>query len=319
MVACGLYARSWNRFGSNYSCRACLNCCGFRCASGRRHASTGFSKAALTKRQFTILDGWADDFDNVEQSATVARAPLAETLFPVHILGAVVPPPVGVWLTLALHLHWMVNSITSSGLTSAGCLPVAAATPVPAAPPAPAPIAAPLPPPASPPMMAPAAAPPPIFTALLLVWLLPFRATGALVTALPSTEVTCKVSSPGVSRRPLGLTAMTLPRTAAPAGMVALPAVTACATLPSKVLPTLVVSELSSVLKRTGIMVPAGILAATEISANRSGSVSSWRIRLDFMSAPRPAGACSSNNHQRANGIAIRMLDTGRASTREFG
>src|SRR5215469_1466468 len=65
-----------------------VNCCGFRCASGRRHASTGFSKAALTKRQFTILDGWADDFDNAEQSATVARAPLAETLFPVHILGS---------------------------------------------------------------------------------------------------------------------------------------------------------------------------------------------------------------------------------------
>src|SRR3989442_6739391 len=53
--------------------------------------------------------------------------------------------------------------------------PVAAATPVPAAPPARVPIAAPFPPPAIAPITAPAAAPPPIFVALLLVWLLPVR------------------------------------------------------------------------------------------------------------------------------------------------
>src|SRR5437588_8256038 len=62
--------------------------------------------------------------------------------------------------------------VFSAGMM-ASCLPVAAATPVPAAPPAPAPMAAPLPPPARPPMSAPTAAPPPILVALLLVWLLP--------------------------------------------------------------------------------------------------------------------------------------------------
>src|SRR4051794_2333543 len=56
----------------------------------------------------------------------------------------------------------------ASDSTVAGFLPVAAAAPVPAAPPATVPIAAPLPPPAIAPMTAPKAAPPPILVTLLL-------------------------------------------------------------------------------------------------------------------------------------------------------
>src|SRR5437870_12800602 len=75
----------------------------------------------------------------------------------------------------ALDAPVVVNVITFSAGTTTSCFPVAAATPVPAAPPARVPIAAPFPPPAIAPITAPAAAPPPIFVALLLVWLLPVR------------------------------------------------------------------------------------------------------------------------------------------------
>src|ERR1700737_1639792 len=67
----------------------------------------------------------------------------------------------------------VVNVKADSAGTTASSFPVATATPVPAPAPTPAPMAAPLPPPASAPIRAPAAAPPPIFVALLLVWLLP--------------------------------------------------------------------------------------------------------------------------------------------------
>src|SRR6478736_2733821 len=68
---------------------------------------------------------------------------------------------------------------TASGSTRAGFLPVAAAAPVPAAPPARVPMAAPLPPPAIAPMTAPKAAPPPILLTLLLVWDSPLITNGS--------------------------------------------------------------------------------------------------------------------------------------------
>src|SRR6476646_8523466 len=74
----------------------------------------------------------------------------------------------------------MVKVKTLSAGIETSCLPVAAATPVPAPAPATVPIAAPLPPPARPPISAPAAAPPPILVTLLLVWLFPLRVTREL-------------------------------------------------------------------------------------------------------------------------------------------
>src|SRR5205807_9858374 len=72
---------------------------------------------------------------------------------------------------------------TASDSTSAGFLPVPAATPVPAAAPTPAPIAAPLPPPAMAPIRAPKPAPPPILVTLLLVWDSPLITKGSAATA----------------------------------------------------------------------------------------------------------------------------------------
>src|SRR5256885_1657016 len=75
---------------------------------------------------------------------------------------------------LAAALH-----VAASDSTSAGFLPVPAATPVPAAAPTPAPMAAPLPPPAMAPMRAPKPAPPPILVTLLLAWDSPLTMNGS--------------------------------------------------------------------------------------------------------------------------------------------
>src|SRR5262249_32307350 len=115
-----------------------------------------------------------------------------------------------------LLLHRIVKLSADSVEISASFLPVAMATPVPAPAPTPAPIAAPLPPPAIAPIKAPAAAPPPIFVALLLVWLSPLRDTLELDTGMPFTDARRMVISPGVLRRPLFLTYVTLARTESP-------------------------------------------------------------------------------------------------------
>src|SRR5262249_4685741 len=67
---------------------------------------------------------------------------------------------------------------TVSEAISTSRFPVAAAAPVPAAPPATVPTAAPLPPPAIAPMIAPKAAPPPILVALLFPCESPFITRG---------------------------------------------------------------------------------------------------------------------------------------------
>src|SRR5207344_2137714 len=67
----------------------------------------------------------------------------------------------------------------ASGSTVAGFFPVAAAAPVPAAPPARVPIAAPFPPPAMAPITAPNAAPPPILVTLLFACDPPLMTSGS--------------------------------------------------------------------------------------------------------------------------------------------
>src|SRR5207248_5402663 len=120
----------------------------------------------------------------------------------------------------------MVKATSASDGITACCLPVYMATPVPAPAPAPAPIAAPLPPPARAPISAPAAAPPPIFSALLLVWLLPFTEYAVLVTVFPSTDVTRMERMPGACRRPLSLATEITPCTGSPARASAVPLTT---------------------------------------------------------------------------------------------
>src|SRR5437762_12033556 len=101
----------------------------------------------------------------------------------------------------------VVKVRVDSEWTTASCLPVAAATPVPAPAPTAVPIRAPLPPPANPPISAPAAAPPPILVRLLLVWLLPLAWKAVVETGtfrpFTSTEVRRSESSPGSCSRPL--------------------------------------------------------------------------------------------------------------------
>jgi len=94
---------------------------------------------------------------------------------------------------------------------------------VPAPAPATVPMAAPLPPPASAPMSAPAAAPPPIFSTLLLVWLLPLKLRAVLLQLIPPTEVSLSVSNPGAWMRPLSLARVTLPVTRSPAWAIVCP------------------------------------------------------------------------------------------------
>src|SRR5947199_9382013 len=103
----------------------------------------------------------------------------------------------------------VVNDNTDSEGTFASSLPVAAATPVPAAPPAAVPISAPLPPPARPPINAPAAAPPPILVTLLLVWPLPLKVCDPVAMACPFTSARRIESKPGACSRPLCLTPVT--------------------------------------------------------------------------------------------------------------
>src|SRR5690242_9974134 len=117
-----------------------------------------------------------------------------------------------------------------SAWNTASSLPVAAATPVPAAPPAAAPIRAPLPPPARAPIRVPAAAPPPIFSMLPFLWLLPLVLTRLVLSATswPSSriEVRRTLSSPGACSRPLGLACATTPVTDDPARAMVLPRTT---------------------------------------------------------------------------------------------
>ena len=111
---------------------------------------------------------------------------------------------------------------TASDSTNAGRLPVAAAAPVPAAPPAIVPMAAPLPPPAIAPITAPKAAPPPIFVTLLFECDSPLMMSGSTwidaATVPELTVLSARSSSPGSLSRPVGWTSVTRPMTSAPFG-----------------------------------------------------------------------------------------------------
>src|SRR6476646_8667235 len=111
---------------------------------------------------------------------------------------------------------------TASDSTIAGFLPVAAAAPVPAAPPARVPMAAPLPPPAMAPITAPNAAPPPILVTLLLECDSPLMISGSTwidsATVPELTVLITRSSSPGSVSRPVGCTSVTRPMTSAPLG-----------------------------------------------------------------------------------------------------
>src|SRR5262249_15080303 len=104
----------------------------------------------------------------------------------------------------------VTNESTASDSTIAGRLPVAAAVPAPAAPPATVPMAAPLPPPAIPPIIAPSAAPPPILVALLFVCDSPLMTRGSTRTdaaVVPELTVArTRSSSPGSLSRPVRCT-----------------------------------------------------------------------------------------------------------------
>src|SRR5205085_1779044 len=101
------------------------------------------------------------------------------------------PPGIRVWKLAHRRLFGdgprIVNVIAVSAGTTASDFPVAAATPVPAAPPAAVPMRAPLPPPASPPISAPAAAPPPILVMLPFLWFFPRKVCEPVATACPFT------------------------------------------------------------------------------------------------------------------------------------
>src|SRR5205823_9168205 len=165
-------------------------------------------------------------------------------------------------------------------------LPVVAATPVPAAPPAAVPISAPLPPPARPPINAPAAAPPPILVTLLLVWPLPLKVCDPVATACPFTSARRIESKPGACSRPLCLTPVTRHFAGSPTLANFFPCkTTSRATEQGIVLPALALLEDRVAPVRTVTFVPAGSVVALSDIAN-ANTVARFKAILPFISPP---------------------------------
>src|SRR5438270_8968327 len=173
-------------------------------------------------------------------------------------------------------------SVVSAG-TTACSLPVAYATPVPAAAPAPAPIKAPLPPPANPPISAPAPVPTPILVTLPLVWLLPWKLRELVETGMPFTDTSARRRMPGLCRRPLSLALTTLPCTESPRfATTVLPFFTSLTSVPSNVAPLETLPESRVEPVRMVMVVPAGIVLAAA-AVNVASKITARTIESFFI------------------------------------
>src|ERR1700739_4365073 len=93
-------------------------------------------------------------------------------------------------------------------------------------------------------------------------------------------ELSRNVSAPGLCKRPLRFTYVTLPLTWAPALTTTLPCSTiSCVRVPLHISPVCAVAELRDVLRRTVAWLPAGIVAA---QASDAAIIKSRASKIDL-------------------------------------